>query len=128
MPPEIYPEIYHRELPPEVPCDYMARADEIREHAFAALEIYQQDQAYRFLLTWEGRLDKKQEKETHLSTVLGYVRGLEVAITKDDLIAMRRHEHPERYADSFSGCADKIRALPPMADEQMSFGMAQTVY
>jgi hypothetical protein len=113
LPPDQYPEIYHRPTPPEMPMDYMARADEIREHAKAALEAYRQYEDYHFLLTWQGRLDKKQEKNISLNNVLGYAEGLARAIEKDDLLTMRRHEHPERYIDSFRNCAEKIRALPP---------------
>ena len=38
MPPERYPEIYHRETPPEVDRDYMARADEILINTKVSLE------------------------------------------------------------------------------------------
>ena len=40
MTPEQYPAIYHREPPPEVDRDYMARADEIRANAKISLEAY----------------------------------------------------------------------------------------
>lgn len=128
LPPTQYPEIYYRATPPEMPMNYMARPDEIRERANATLKVYLQDEDYRFLLTWKGRLDKKQEKDIPLSAVLGYVRGLTTAIGQDDLVTMRRHRRPDHYLDSFRSCAEKIRALPPIENEQMSLGMGQAVY
>lgn len=123
-----YPEIYHRDTPPEVPNDYMARADEIREDARATLEAYRKDEDYRFLLTWEGCLDKKQESGNHLIHTLSSVSGLEKAIDEDDLVFMRRHEYPDQYGRFTHDCAEHIRALPPVENEQISFGMYMTPY
>jgi len=118
--PEDYPEIYHRETPPETPRDYMARADEIRRNARAALEVYKQNEDYLFLLSIEDSLDKKQREKISLTNVLGYARGLEIAINKDDLISMRRHERPDNYIGAFTGCANRVRALTHSEYAQVS--------
>jgi hypothetical protein len=38
----------------------------------------------------------------------------------DDLLTMRRHEDANRYTDSFSRCAEKIRSIKPPENEQMT--------
>jgi len=58
-------------------------------------------------------------KETYIEAVLGYVSGLENAITKDDLITMRWHERASGYIDSFSTCVERIHNLKP-ENEQMN--------
>jgi hypothetical protein len=120
MPPEKYPEIYHRATPPEVDRDYMARQDEIRAGAKKSLAIYKANPDYQFLCRRVTRLTAKQRDKTCIDNVIGYVRGLEAAINADDLITMRRHEHAERYVDSFPSCAARVRDIKPPENEQMS--------
>lgn len=106
-----YPEIYYRELPPEVPRDYMARADEIRENAKKSLEIYKANNNYIYLCKAIKNLDKKQVNETCINNVIGYVYGLEMYIKEDDLIGMRRHEDANRYVESFARCRKKVELI-----------------
>jgi len=114
------PEIYYRETPPEIDRDYMARPDEIRANAKAALTEYLADPDYRFLRKKAGTLHPKDEKRLSLRNIIGYAEGLEAAIREDDLIAMRHHEHPERYLPSFASCAEKIRELQARENQQLS--------
>ncbi len=44
-----YPEIYHREIPPEVDMDYIARPDEIRENAKISLAQFERNDSLRYL-------------------------------------------------------------------------------
>ena len=117
---EQYPAIYYRETPPETDRDYMARSDEIRGNAIKSLEVYKADSDYQFLCRRITRLTDRQQKETHINAVLGYVSGLEKAINDGDLITMRRHERAAGYIDSFSGCASRVRNVKPPENEQMS--------
>lgn len=48
------------------------------------------------------------------------MKGLEQAIASDDLISMRRHENPDRYIESFLECAEKVKSLKPIENEQLS--------
>lgn len=105
------PSEYYKELPPEVDNDYMARADEIRENARKSLEVYKRDKNYLELLRIVGTLNKRQAENISIHNVIGYVTGLEQYIQQDDLVAMRRHEHPERYIDSFRECRERAKAL-----------------
>ena len=107
----ITPDIYYKEVPPEVDRDYMARADEIRVNANKSLKAYKLNEDYLYLLTVIGRLNKRQKDETCIENVLGYVRGLQSFIEKDDLVSMRRHEHPARYIDSFTSCRKRVEEL-----------------
>ncbi len=120
MTPEQYPEVYYRETPPEVDREYMARADEIRANAKKTLEAYKADPDYQFLCKRVPHLTERQKKDAHTGYVLGYVPGLADAISKDDLITMRRHEDASRNLDSFSSCAGRVRNLKPPENEQMS--------
>lgn len=102
-------ELYQRPLPPEVDQHYMARADEIRKRAQQSLQIYLADPDYKYLVRHRDSLSPKAQKETSIAAVLGYTEGLRMAIERDDLVSMRRHESPERYLDSFKQCANKVR-------------------
>lgn len=104
-------ETYYRELPPEVDRDYMARADEIRKNAKKSLEIYKRDKDYLYLLDTIGLLNKRQINDTCIQNVIGYCRGLEIYINNNNLVAMRRHEDPERYVKSFSECRKRVENI-----------------
>jgi len=118
--PQSYPAIYYRETPKEVPQDYMARREEIWANAKKSVELYKADKNYRFLLSRIDRLHPKDVKETCIQNVINYVKGLEQAIASDDLISMRRHENPDRYIEAFLECAEQIRSLKPIENEQLS--------
>ncbi|WP_288925296.1 hypothetical protein [Aminobacterium colombiense] len=112
-PKEDYPEIYYKGLPPELSFDYMAKADEIRITAKSSLQAYREDPDYNYLLKKVDLLRKKVVDQLSIRNVIGYARGLEVAIEEDDLISMRRHRNPESYLKAFAQCATAIRGLDP---------------
>lgn len=103
-----FPEEYFRETPPQVDNYYMARMDEIRENAINTLRIYKDDKNYIFITQNIGKLNEKQKEQCYISAVMGYVTGLKNFINGNDYVGMRRHEHPERYQDSFVNCSRKI--------------------
>lgn len=105
------PDLYHRPLPPEVPRDYMARKEEIREHAIKSLSAYEADPDYKYLLKIAPRLDKKAQEKTYIVAVLNYPQGLRRALRDGDLVTMRRHERAESYIPSFRSCAERVRAF-----------------
>ena len=102
-------ELYQRPLPPEVDKDYMARADEIREHAKQSLQAYLADPDYRYLFLHKDSLPPKTRKEVRLDSVLNYANGLHLAIERDDLVTMRRHGRADFYLESFQSCAGRVR-------------------
>lgn len=107
-----YPDIYFRELPPEVEGFYMARSGEIRDKAAESLERYLSDANFRYLLYNRDMLSKKETEQTGIGYVLGYVSGLADALKKNDLITMRRHAfRPEDYQESFARCAEKVKKI-----------------
>ena len=109
---EKYPEIFYRELPPEVKDSYMARAGEIRDGAAQALEYYISDPNFLYLLANKDMLTEKEAKQISLYNVLGYASGLASAIKDGDLISMRRHAgRPEGYLESFAQCATRMMKL-----------------
>lgn len=109
---EKYPEIFYRELPPEVNQDYMARAGEIKDGAAQALEYYISDPNFLYLLANKDMLTEKEAKQISLYNVLGYASGLAKAIKDGDLISMRRHAgRPEGYLESFAQCATRMMQL-----------------
>ena len=106
---EKYPEIFYREVPPEVKDSYMARAGEIKDGAAQALEYYLSDPNFRYLLANKDMLTEKEAKQISLYNVLGYASGLARAIKDGDLSAMRRHAgRPEGYLESFAQCATRM--------------------
>lgn len=112
------------ETPPEVDQNYMARADTIRENAKKALTIYKQDPNYHTLLQQVNTLDEKQKEKTSIVAVIRYAKGLEQAITDDDLINMRRSSYPESYLKAFQECVERvaeIKAEEPKENKQISW-------
>lgn len=128
MEPKAYPEIYHRAIPPEVPKDYIAGADEIREKANASLALYLSDENYQYLSKRFDSLDPKQAKQLSVRNVLNYAVGLEIAIKEDDLVTMRRHRNPDTYLSSFASCVEKVKNLKPPENEQISLFHFNDVY
>ncbi|MCM1061528.1 MAG: hypothetical protein NC452_14765 [Eubacterium sp.] len=104
------PDAYYRDLPPDVPRDYMARPDEIRENARKAMEIIEADENLKFVREQSKNLSAKQYDQLCIRYILGYAENIRTAIDKDDLITMRRYGNPERYLDSFRSAAEKIRS------------------
>jgi len=104
-----FPEIYNREVPPEVPQSYMARPDEIRAAAGASLEAYRADPDYQFIVDHREEIPEKMRGKLSVDVATRYVAGLELAIAKDNLVDMRRHECPDNYLDSFGSCAQGMR-------------------
>lgn len=103
------PEAYYRETPPEVDCDYMARPDEIRKNARKAMEIIDADENLKFVREQSASLSEKQLKQWCIPAIINYAENLRRAIAEDDLITMRRYEHPEHYLESFESAANNIR-------------------
>lgn len=120
IPQHEYPAMYFQDLPPEMPQNYMARADEIRESAKRSLSLYLADENKRFLNKKLITLDKQSIKNTCIINVLNYAKALDTAIRNDDLITMRRHENPEAYIESFARCAEKVKNIRPPINEQLS--------
>jgi hypothetical protein len=104
-------DIYYKELPPDIDRYYMAREDEIRADAKRSLEIYKRHEDYLYLLGSVRRLNKRQIEDTCINNVIGYVRGLEEYIKRDELVAMRRHNDPERYVSSFVDCRKRVEKI-----------------
>lgn len=103
------PDIYYRETPPEVDKDYMARPDEIRANARKAMEIIDADENLKFIREQSASLSEQQIKRWCIPAIINYAENLRRAIAEDDLITMRRYEHPDGYLDSFKTAARKIK-------------------
>ncbi len=116
-----YPEIYHRETPPKVDMDYIARPDEIRENAKISLMQFEGNEFLRYLREAVRELTDTHADRLHIRNILGYETALRTAIAEDDLITMRRYENPERYLQSFEQAAEAVRQLEPEENFQMKF-------
>ena len=106
----LLPDCFYREIPPELPRDYMARPDEIRENARKAMEIIDADEDLKFVREQSINLSKKQLDQLCIPAILGYPETLRSAIAENDLITMRRYENPDRYLISFRSAAEKLRS------------------
>lgn len=107
-----YPEIYFRDLPPEVEKGYIANAAEIRDRAVEVLDSYLADTNFRYLLYNKDFLSRKEAEKISIGNVLNYVAGLATALRNDDLISMRRHTtKPESYLESFANCAERLKRI-----------------
>lgn len=103
--PEQYPEEYHWPLPPIVKQSYMARPAEIRKNAMTTLQDYEADPNFRFIVSHLSSISKKSE----FLRVIGYVQTLKIAIARDDLVDMRRHEQrSDLYLKSFAAARQRM--------------------
>ncbi len=107
----LLPDCFYREIPPELPNDFMARPDEIRENARKAMAIIDADENLKFVREQSKNLSEKQLKQLCIPAIIGYSENIRKAIAEDDLITMRRYERPDRYLDSFSSADEKLRFL-----------------
>ena len=112
------PDIFDREIPPEVPQNFVANADAIREAAKKTLEIYQANETYQWCKEQAKRIPEKILKKTSIPNILGYVTGLESAIENDRLIDMRRHRNANQYLDSFDRCKSEIEKILPQIEHE----------
>lgn len=108
MQPQEYPEIYFRGMPPEVDSKYMARPDEIRVNAAIAMQRIDEDEHLEFIRKQSRNLSEKQLKQLCVPAVIGYAENLRTAIAEDDLVTMRRYEHPDHYLEAFRSLAEKL--------------------
>ena len=114
-----YPEIYHRETPPEVSNEYIAKADEIRARAKESLALYLQDENYLYLWEVKGYIPPKEVKQFFLKSVFHCASALEFAIITDDLVGMRQHMDATVYLSQFASCAERVRELLQNENIQM---------
>ena len=119
IPPGQYPEIYYRDLPPEVDPDYMARPEEILANAKSSLTSYLSDPNYRYLCSRVNSLSPQNAKKVSIRNVIYYAAALGEAIRKGDLVTMRRHEKSEYCLDTFASCVKRLDDLS-YENEQMS--------
>lgn len=102
------PDVYYRELPPEVDIRYMARPDEIRANAAIAMQRIDEDESLAFVREQSRNLSEKQLKQLCVPAVIGYAENLRTAIAEDDLVTMRRYKHPDHYLEAFRSLAEKL--------------------
>lgn len=105
------PDICRRPAPPETPNDYMARRGEIADHARESLARYEVNPDYLYLLENREKLNEAEQKIICVSNIIRYVSALKDAITRNDFVYMRRHEHSECYIRSFQNCAERMREI-----------------
>ena len=104
------PDIYKKEVPPEVNDKYMANAEKIRETAIKSLEIYKNDSNFKRLAEIQSQIKDKNKKQI-ASNILGYVVGLEQAINNDNLLTMRRHQDANWYLRSPKDFLESIQTV-----------------
>ena len=75
------------------------------------MEAYKKHPDYLYLVDAIKLLNKRQIEDTCIRNVIGYATGLEIHIADDELVAMRRHEQPERYIDSFISCRKRVEKI-----------------
>ena len=119
MQPQEYPDIYHRELPPEVDRDYMARKEEIKAAAVAALAQYKSDENYMYLRRRLPRLPPKLRQSCNAEYLVHVVSGLEKGIAEENYVEMRRHEN-RSYIERFAGGAERARNVKMPDNEQLT--------
>lgn len=107
-----YPDIYYREIPPEVDVDYIAKKDEILSDAKKVYVVLSTNSNYLYLLQKLPYLSEKQKSQSNIISVLRYVQNLQDAIDKIDYVCMRRYRNSHSYVEALANCAKRIREMP----------------
>lgn len=98
-----YPEEYFLDIPPEVNQNYMAHPDQIREKAISGMRSIKENPDYIFL----KREEQSQTKQnTQIFNIVRWVNGYQDAISRDDLVLMRRI-NPDIYAEQLKEARKK---------------------
>lgn len=115
--PSELPDVYYRETPPEMPKDYMAKADEIRARAAEQLTLYERDPNFIWLRDHHDEVFPKGEtkgtKTAGLNPIIsGSLAWFRRHTEQDDLVAMRRifWESYEAKAERWAIEAEKMKA------------------
>lgn len=136
--PAVYPDIWHKPLPPEVQSTYMARADEIRTRAHEQLELYKADANFNYIR--EHIPDMFPGGKSTASDAAGipflpimHLSHLEECIEKDDLVDLRRTFRTpyEEQAPAWAEWAAAIRAYlsqEPPAEELQTDSQNEALY
>ena len=108
---EQYPEVYFREIPPEIDAGFMASADEIRTAAQQSLIAYQSDANFDYLSDRTNLVSARDSMGFGMRMYLGIIPHLACAIKEDDLVAMRRLSRQGYYQQGVRRCADNIKKI-----------------
>lgn len=111
------PEEFFLPTPNEVDQNYMANPEEIREKAKKSLEEYEINEDFKYSVMNESKLTEKQKNTLCYMNIIGYKKGLEMAIQRDDLVTMRRHRNPSGYIEAFSKLRKSIQKLIGESEE-----------
>lgn len=109
--PEYYPAEYSWEIPEKVNNNYMANSDQIRRRAERTLEVLKNNKDFQYLQEKVGSLLEKEIKQWRYTNPACYVLGIEDAIRRNDLIAMRRCGNPEYYIRFLRESREKLEEL-----------------
>ena len=94
-----FPEIYYREIPPEMDYNYMANPEAIRERAREQIALYEQDENFKYLVGIKDTLFPDHQRTREIKhTNLPYYPLMQLVNYKksykeDDLVSMRREFH-----------------------------------
>lgn len=103
-----YPQEYYRELPPELPHDYMAKAEEIRRKAAELLKAARASPDAQYLLqnSQESKIPKDISQSVKIA--VNRLKALERDIVTDDLVELRmfiKSDGPQYWKE----IADRLR-------------------
>lgn len=112
-----YPDVYYKETPPEVPNDYMARADEIRVRAHVQLALYEKDPNFCYIRDYHRQVFPDGESTRAIKSaglypsISGQTVWFRKYLEQDDLIALRRafYEPYEQKAVRWAQQAQKMK-------------------
>lgn len=99
-------------VPEKMPEEYMAQAETIRTQAQKAAEVYFASDDYRYLMTKNSYLNKKQRSETGVTEVYGKVQSLLNAVDEDNLVVMRELGTPGMLWEQIQESAKRVRSIP----------------
>ena len=114
-----FPEIYYREIPPEMDYNYMANPEAIRERAREQIALYEQDENFKYLVNIKDTLFPDHQRTRELKhTNLPYYPLMQLVNYKksyeeDDLVSMLREFHTdyEKKKEDWKQYVEEIKSF-----------------
>lgn len=114
------PELYYKDLPPEVDYDYMAKPVEILETAIRYYSECTSLEEWNILENAFDFLDRKDSKQQSMRFLVARIRSLKNAIESKNYVIMRRFKDLTKDIENIKRYAEELKNMEFNHLEQMN--------
>ena len=114
------PELYFKELPPEVDVEYIAKKEEILKNAKAYYNACIHAEGWNRLEDAFDFLDENDQEQKSMRFLVSRVTWLKKYIENEKHVPMRTHKIPTDMINKINKCAERLDELHIHGAEQLS--------